>query len=541
MHLPEHSLRLFYAGIAEPCTASININIDGLPLFKNGTAQVWPILVNVAERPEIPPIIAGIFYGHNKPKKVEQYLQPFVDEMLIINDGILINGQKLTVRIRSIICDAPARAFVKGDTGFLGLGIRFDHLVVIGVVNFNSINGCLKCCTIGEFSKDLRTTIFPQSNAPLRTDRGFRERLYSGHHQEYKISQERKIIRTPIETPFLKLPIDMIHDFIVSDSLHLLHLGVMKKLLLTYKDGNRNIAKWSAKLIKELSDTLVAIKLPIEIHRAMRGLDYVNHWKASEFGTFLNYIGIVVFKKVLNKEHYKNFVRLFCATTICSTNYYKRFLPVAKVLFNQFIDKYYEQFGSVTSNIHNLVHVVDEIERKGPLPSISTYPFENHLQQIKKTVRSGRLPLSQIINRMSERDSHNFQVSSDNQTFPSFKEPSKIDKSQFHRLLINSNCTLRSKSVDKWFLTKEHQIIGMNFANSEGIYGNEIITPKSLLFDDPLTSFCLNVFIIKGKLTYNDQRLYPMNSMLCKLVIVISDNDTVFVPMLHTYPLDERM
>ncbi|XP_053687147.1 uncharacterized protein LOC128736685 [Sabethes cyaneus] len=248
--------------MAVSCTASININIDGLPLFNNGTAQVWPILFNIHEKPDLPPMIAGIFHGHSKPKKVEQFLDAFVEEILpIIKNGLVINNQILSVTIRAVICDAPARAFVKG------------------VVNFNSINGCLKCHTVGEYSKELRTIIFPQTNAICRTDSDFRNTPNDKHRQYYKIQQGKEIVKVPIQTPFLKLPLDMIQDFVVSDSLHLLHLGVTKKLL---------------------------------------------------------------------------------------------------------------HFGTVTSNIHNLTHVVEDVEKKGSLPSISTYPFENHLYQIKNMVRSGR-------------------------------------------------------------------------------------------------------------------------------------------------------
>ncbi|XP_062557409.1 uncharacterized protein LOC134222280 [Armigeres subalbatus] len=520
----ELCLRSFFENMTESCTASININIDGLPLYKNGTAQIWPILVNVSERPEIPPMIAGIFYGNNKPKRVEQFLAPFVEEMLpIIEQGVIIKEHKLTVKVRSIICDAPARAFVKG------------------VVNFNSIHGCLKCCTIGEYSKELRTTIFPQTSAERRTNLGFRDRLYGKHHQDHKTHQDRKIIRTPIETPFLRLPIDMVEDFIVSDSLHLLHLGVMKKLLLTYRDGHKNIFKWSAKTLKEISKLLVQIKLPIEIHRSVRGMDYVNHWKASEFGSFLNYIGIVVLRHFLNEDHYKNFVRLFCANTICSTNYYQRFLPVAKVLFKEFIADYHDHFGSVTSNIHNLVHVVEEVETKGPLPSISTYPFENHLYQIKKTVRSGRLPLSQIINRMAEKDKLRYKNSHHNHVYPTFEEQSKTDSSIFLRISLSLHFTLRSNFTDKWFLTKQHQIIAMDFTKFDGIFGKQMITQNQNLFIDPIDSTCLNVFMINSAPTYDEQRIYQIDSILCKLVVVANGNDMTFIPMVHTLPTNMQM
>lgn len=64
----------------------------------------------------------------------------------------------------------------------------------------------------------------------------------------YKTSVNRRVTPVPIVTPLLRLPIDMVEDVIVSDSLHLLHLGVMKRLLTIYKDGHRvaENVKWSS-------------------------------------------------------------------------------------------------------------------------------------------------------------------------------------------------------------------------------------------------------------------------------------------------------
>lgn len=101
---------------------------------------------------------------------------------------------------------------------------------------------------------------------------------------------------------------------------------------------------------------------------------------------FFNYTGVVIFRYFLSAEHYENFVRLFCATSICSTLYFRRFLPVAKQLFKEFIKVYYDTFSSATSNIHNVI--LDEVVRFGPLPTLSSYPFENHLYKIKNMLRS---------------------------------------------------------------------------------------------------------------------------------------------------------
>lgn len=77
---------------------------------------------------------AGVYFGDQKPENAELYMQQFVDELNLIlqNGGLIINGFNLSLRIRCIICDSPARAFLKGT------------------VYFNAINGCQKCTVKGK-------------------------------------------------------------------------------------------------------------------------------------------------------------------------------------------------------------------------------------------------------------------------------------------------------------------------------------------------------------------------------------------------------
>lgn len=61
-------------------------------------------------------MIIGIYCRENKPPTPDEFLTPFVDELLIIlNNGIIINGHKINIRIRCFICDTPARSFIKGN------------------------------------------------------------------------------------------------------------------------------------------------------------------------------------------------------------------------------------------------------------------------------------------------------------------------------------------------------------------------------------------------------------------------------------------
>lgn len=109
--------------------------------------------------------------------------------------------------------------------------------------------------------------------------------------------------------------------------------------------------------------------MPTEIHRAVRGLDVLAHWKGTEYRTFLLYIGIVVLKSVLSKVVYQHFLLLFCAATICSSNSHKHFLPLAESLLDIYVETYRDFYGEdyMTSNVHNLTHLINEVRKFGIL------------------------------------------------------------------------------------------------------------------------------------------------------------------------------
>ncbi|EFN83250.1 hypothetical protein EAI_00091, partial [Harpegnathos saltator] len=92
----------------------LNFNIDGLPIHNNSKLQFWPILRSIYNF-NTEPMIIGIYCGENKPPTPNEFLTPFVNELLtILNNGIIINGYKINIHIRCFICDTPARSFIKG-------------------------------------------------------------------------------------------------------------------------------------------------------------------------------------------------------------------------------------------------------------------------------------------------------------------------------------------------------------------------------------------------------------------------------------------
>lgn len=125
----------------------------------------------------------------------------------------------------------------------------------------------------------------------------------------------------------------------------------------------------------------------------------------------------------------------------------------------------------MTSNIHNLIHVVEEVERFGPLNTISSYPFENYLFKIKNMLRSGRLPLPQIINRITEMNHTISNRSSTTTIYPHLKYLFKNDSTKYSFVQIRDGLTLTTKFENKWFYTRQNQIIAMQHALKNGIVG----------------------------------------------------------------------
>ncbi|EFN78686.1 hypothetical protein EAI_06700, partial [Harpegnathos saltator] len=93
----------------------INLSIDGLPLTKSSKSQFWPLLgqiVHVDYREK--PLVIGIFHGYSKPNEPGEIIHEFIEEYNEIQmKGFQYGREKYKVLINAVICDAPAKAFVK--------------------------------------------------------------------------------------------------------------------------------------------------------------------------------------------------------------------------------------------------------------------------------------------------------------------------------------------------------------------------------------------------------------------------------------------
>lgn len=133
----------------------------------------------------------------------------FVDEFSHIQcTGIQYKGQVYAVSISIFVCDTPARAYVKQ------------------VKSHSGYYGCDKCRCHGEYSGKV---IFPELDAPLRSDESFRNRLDEDHHIG--------------PNPLARLSLGMVTRFPL-DYMHLVCLGVTRRLLVYWIKGPLKKSPW---------------------------------------------------------------------------------------------------------------------------------------------------------------------------------------------------------------------------------------------------------------------------------------------------------
>lgn len=343
---------------------------------------------------------------------------------------------------------------------------------------------------------------FPKCNARLRTNAGFRNRVDVAHHKGV--------------SPLEELDFDIVTAVITADELHLLHLGVVRRLLFGWIIPKRStVHKWSRQLIADAEVLMLCTKLPSEIHRAMRSLTCIKMWKGLEFRNFLMYSGLPTILHIYHSsdEMYKMFLCLFCGTTICSSSQHSHLLDIAEQCFIRFAAHYQKVFGRATinSNVHNCIHIVQQVREFGILSNFSAYLFENQLYHLKKKVRHGNKPLQQAARRVLE-GLHLNKFENKPKTYPIH---SKVNNNQFNIIEFKENVFFKQgKEEDSWFLTFAKDIIHIQFAFN--ISGSGSTGPRHLLakfsgqkfINNAMAYFMMRVCVIFAKFFAHNINLY---------------------------------
>jgi len=461
------------------------LNVDGLPLFSSSTYSVWPVLCYVMNDSLPRVFVVGLYGGYSKPRDLE-FLKETVDELAVLSrDGLEVNGRNVSCVARMCVCDAVARAMVKG------------------VKLFSGYCGCDKCSQKGLY---IGRMTYPDVNCPVRTDTTFRNMENEQHHNG--------------PSPFIDLPVDMIQFFPI-DYMHSVCLGVMKRILVCWTSGG-NTVRLSHIQRCQINARLAAFRSSVskEFSRKPRSLSDLSHWKATEFRTFLLYAGYICLRGIIDDLIFEHFmylsvaVAIFVSQELCRDQNMKQF---AHDLLVYFVNRAGELYGPefLVYNVHCLIHLSAEVDHFGPLDNSSAFIFENFMQTIKKSVKSARNPLMQIVHRLEEKKKFS-------KLLPTTRHVLEISVGQYSASPPNNTCILDDGRCCQVVSVGMEYVTCMVYSNTQPLY------------TAPCDSRWLGVF--RASLSSGVLKQLPLNLRTKKALSFIdtAKSEIIFMKLLHT-------
>lgn len=206
---------------------------------------------------------------------------------------------------------------------------------------------------------------------------------------------------------------------VVLDPMHLLYLGLMRKLLKCWLTCDNYMYRLALKTLSGTSyyvEHVIAKLTPKEFQRIPRSFQFMRLFKATELRQLLLYTGPVIFKDCLHEDLYIHFLELHVACRILSLcEASDIFLRYSERLLDHFVESFGKYFGEseISLNVHSLYHITEDVREHGSLEKFSAFIFENFMQSLKKKLRKSDRPLQQIYRRCKEKE--NFSCSINHQ------------------------------------------------------------------------------------------------------------------------------
>lgn len=489
-----------------PDEIGVLINIDGIPVSKSSKSEFWPILCclesgDAAKKP----FCVGVYHGGGKPEDQNDFLKDFVAEVKALErHGYSYHGVVIKFKVKGFICDAPARAFItctKYHSGF---------------------SSCSKCTQTGERYEN--RVVFSSKVVTKRSQQSFLQQNDEDHHRGTTILTE--------------INVDLVND-VPFEFMHLICLGVVRKLLNLWVNGKPKYMKFSGLTITNLSRDLVKQRYltPGDFNRKPRSLVELPRWKATEFRQFVLYTGPVVLQDKIPQTYLNHFNSLHLAVFILSNNdLIRKHGSYANTLLKYFVEQFSSLYGkeNISYNVHGLLHVCDDVKVFGNLNNYSAFPFENYLGQLKNLIKGGNRPLAQVCRRLSERDKIHSSPTTEEACHTAGPLLEDLNSPQFNKYYLKSSfltsdnrncyCKLRTGEIIKVFnfatrkSDKKLCVIGKPCCELSALY--------SIPFDS--REFGIYKFKTLGELDY-----WETTEILHKLIAVAANDSSIAVFPLH--------
>ena len=294
----------------------LDIHTDGGRLSKKNC--FWAIMVRIFNMNKQNVAVVGIYKGKSKPKSSIRFFRSFVREALLLKtEGFYYKEQRIEVRYRCFIADAPARAF--------GL----NH------ASHSSETPCSKCKIVGEYKKFKNKNkvtghmVLLGTDHEPRTAEDYCSRLDTKHHMDEPSPLLPLFDSLVCQTPF--------------EYMHLVLLGVLMKLLFVWIQGKYNklarLNRISKETVYERFNQISAF-CPEEYARKSENLEKFDSFKATELRQILLVSGVVILKDCLPTHLYSNFLLLHAAIrSLCYYANSEKHLKFAESALEIFVNR----------------------------------------------------------------------------------------------------------------------------------------------------------------------------------------------------------
>ncbi|CAF3872548.1 unnamed protein product [Rotaria magnacalcarata] len=239
----------------------------------------------------------------------------------------------------------------------------------------------------------------------------------------------------------------------LSDSLHNIYHGVVKRLLHLWLKKKYKKAQWSiCSKLNVVDRYLSSIKYPSTTIRIPRSLSKYEKFKANEARGILLF-GFPAFCSVLPLQYARHLLLLVVGVHIAESRQIRRTqIEDIRLLFHRFLKLfpilYTPRHNS--QSVHSVHHVAASVAEYGSLSNYSTFNFENVLGLITSTVHSTRRHECEIHNNLKILRSAliEFDRSSFNNSLKRFINIAQSTKRSFLLSSINENQAVHYRQED---------------------------------------------------------------------------------------------
>lgn len=380
------------------------MNTDGVPVFKSSKVSIWPLYLVINElsyskrMANENMIFAGLWFGEKS--QLCRLSSNHTHSLAALEKGVYVDSpEKGNFRCKGILlactCDLPARCLLCNG------------------MQYNGENGCWKCLQPGQTVRTgvrghSRAFLYQEENTkgPIRTSEKVKEDGVEGARRQQE-GMSRYVVNGVKGPSWLSLlkHFDLVRGMGI-DYMHGILLGVQKLLLTLWFSPNFSKEHFSIfSKVENVDERLSQILPTFEVKRLPWSIyEHLKYWKASKLRSFLLFYGLPTLYGLLPDNYFSHYTLFVNAIFILlQESISEADLQEADRLLDgfckSFSNLYQPRFH--TLNVHQLLHLVDDVRDLGPLYTHSCFAFEDKNGFLLKLIHGTQFIDSQIISAVS--------------------------------------------------------------------------------------------------------------------------------------------